>query len=136
MGQLSDNNDPAITVAVQSDGATTIVRVTGEIDIDTSPTLRAAVTPFLEHPLPHTIIFDLSDVTFLDSTGIRVLAKCHERLTLLGGRLIITNTSSTAARVLSLTGMARVFGLDTPDAHRDAPQPDHARPAERHAAHL
>ena len=48
MAELSDQDDEAITVAVRTDGASTVVRVSGEIDIDTSPTLRAAVTPLLE----------------------------------------------------------------------------------------
>lgn len=87
----------------------------GEIDLETSPILEAVLASAVERS-SNDLRVDLSEVTFLDSTGIRLLATFQQRLAPLQRRLIVTNTSSTAARVLALSGMAQVFDVDTPSA--------------------
>jgi ABC-type transporter Mla MlaB component len=52
------------------DTETPVVVVDGEVDIATAPELAEAVAEALEK-LPRTLVFDLADVTFLDSSGIK-----------------------------------------------------------------
>ena len=50
-------------------------------------------------------MLDLSAVTFIDSTALRVLVHAHTTMGSVGGRLIVTNPSPIVVRVLPLTGL-------------------------------
>jgi anti-anti-sigma factor len=52
----------------------TALRVRGELDIATSPRLAEAVTGVLEAG-PASLVVDLTETTFLDSTGARQLVR-------------------------------------------------------------
>jgi anti-anti-sigma factor len=94
------------------------VVVGGEIDLDTCPSLEAHLAAAVEHG-GHDLRLDLGEVTFLDSSGIRVLATFHERLAGLQRRLILTKSSASAARVLALSGMTQVLGVDATSVDGD-----------------
>ena len=77
-----------------------VLSVVGEIDLATVETLMVALRPRVERGGP--VIVDLSEVTFLDSTGIRVLAEAAAEL---GERgcLVIHGAHGPVARVLEIT---------------------------------
>lgn len=52
---------------------TLVVVVSGEVDIHTAPSLRAAATAGIDHPSVNPCILDLTEVTFLDSAGLTAL---------------------------------------------------------------
>jgi len=109
MAELSDHHDDeAITVTVQADGDTTVVRVSGDVDVDTSPTLRAAVMPLFEQPLPHTVIFDLSDVTFIDSAGLTVFIAVARD----GRTVLLRHPSEMLTRVIDATGLSDLLPVE------------------------
>jgi anti-sigma B factor antagonist len=108
MADLSDQDADEITVAVHPDGATTVVRVAGDVDADTSPTLRAAVTPLLHQPLPHTIIFDLSDVTFIDSAGLTVFISAARD----GRTVLLRHPSEVLTRLIDATGLSDLLPIE------------------------
>ena len=64
-----------------------VVHVHGEIDLYTAPqlweTLDAAIAG-----TPHELVIDLSDVTFLDSSGLAVLVRAHKRLRPIAGKYL------------------------------------------------
>jgi anti-sigma B factor antagonist len=61
-----------LTVDVRHDDPFTVITVGGEIDIDTAPALREVVTEVTDAGADR-LVFDLSDVGFVDSTR-RVVA--------------------------------------------------------------
>jgi anti-sigma B factor antagonist len=70
------------TLSVQllaADQHRTVLVVHGEIDLGTAPELRKALRTVLEQ---HTgpVVVDLSEVPFMDSTGVHVLADTLRRL--------------------------------------------------------
>ncbi|HSL10541.1 MAG TPA: STAS domain-containing protein [Actinomycetota bacterium] len=80
----------------------TVIHVRGEIDMATAGRLRDAIEP---HMGPEqTIILDLSEVEFMDSSCLHVLVQARGRLTENGGSLILRNPSRTARRVLTVGG--------------------------------
>lgn len=61
----------------------------------------------LEEPLsgePMLLVLDLREVTFLDSSGLRLVLRLHERQSEAGGRLVLVQGGRRVARVLELTG--------------------------------
>lgn len=91
------------------DGVPTLA-VSGEIDVSTAPALRDRLVALaLEGPV--TVVVDLSEVTFLDSTALGVLVSALKRLREDGGGLRLVVASGSVARVLEITGLAEVFPI-------------------------
>jgi anti-sigma B factor antagonist len=83
------------------DGAL-VLAASGEIDLATSPRLRETVEAELERGVP--LVLDLSEVTFLDSSGIRVLLGCAARAQAGGTRFTVI-PSDAVGRTLELCGI-------------------------------
>ncbi len=105
---------------VELDGRISIDRlpsgwtVAGELDASTAPSLSDA---FAE--LPDTtaqVDIDLAGVTFIDSSGLRVLIALNDRVTSEGGRVVVSSASNTVRRLLEITGLESTFGVITGDA--------------------
>lgn len=102
--------DDLFQVSVRDEGDWTVVVVSGEIDVSTAPTLRAHLDAL---PSGAQVIVDLSEVTFLDSTGLGVLvaARRRARATAPLGEVHLVVTRPRVAKVLEVTGLSTVFAV-------------------------
>lgn len=87
-----------------------LVGAAGEIDIATAPTLEAALNAALDDG-SERIAVDLSEVTFMDSTGLRSLISTQRRLEERGGSLAIVAPGGPARRLLEIAGVAGTLRL-------------------------
>jgi anti-sigma B factor antagonist len=68
--------DPTgFSISTSEQGARTVVLVRGELDLATAPALEQAVTEGLD--AGGEVVVDLRELTFMDSTGLRVLVRAH-----------------------------------------------------------
>ena len=106
---------PSVTidVGVEAETSATVLTVTGEVDLRTAPELRTLIDRVLDEGASRLVV-DLAGVDFLDSTGLSVLVGAHKRLARTGGRLVVANPPEIVSRVLSITGLDRVFELQSP----------------------
>jgi anti-anti-sigma factor len=112
MSQRPDS--PPITVTHRAEAERVVVNLGGELDYLSIDTVEAAIERL--RPLPHPLAFELDDVTFLDSTGLRGLLRGHRASTEdTGVGATITTASRTVRSLLSLTGAAAMFGVDEPE---------------------
>jgi len=84
-----------------------VVRIVGEIDLDTAPRLRRV----LERAAPDPggdLLVDLSGVTFMDCSGLAPLLEAKNRLK---SRLTLTGVPQRVLELLRLTGLQAVFGV-------------------------
>jgi anti-anti-sigma factor len=97
------------------DGAVIVV-ASGEIDLSSSPELRAA----LRDPSAHgdTVVLDLRDVTFMDSSGLGVIVGQHKRAREEGFRFAVAvDGAENVERILELSGLVSLLEiLDGGDA--------------------
>ena len=95
----------------------TVIHVRGEIDMQTAGRLRDAIEP---HMGPEqTIVLDLSEVEFMDSSCLTVLVQARGRLTANGGSLVLRNPSSAAHRLLTVAGATDLLETDARDNPSD-----------------
>jgi anti-sigma B factor antagonist len=107
----------AVTVdllaAHEHDQDVAVLNVHGEIDIETAPALREALLPVLERQTGPVVV-DLSEVSFMDSTGVHVLVDTSRRLEPQNRRLAIAcREGGQVHRLLALVGL-----LDALTVHR------------------
>jgi len=85
--------------------ATVTATIGGEIDLATVPELRGHVDEVLAETAVTGIVLDLSEVTFLDSTGIGALINCRSRAHQAGKTLRVANPRGLVREVLTLTNV-------------------------------
>lgn len=91
------------------DGHTDVISVSGEIDLYAAPELKERVARAIEEGR-HRLVVDLSEATFIDSTGVGVLVGAQKRLEELSGSLDLVCTNKNIIRVLEIVGLEEAFG--------------------------
>jgi anti-sigma B factor antagonist len=84
--------------------------VTGEVDPDTAPRLRAAVQQAIE--AGGDVVVDLADVRFIDSSGVAVLIGAHHQLRSTGRTLVLRQPSPMVRRVLELAQLTGELAIE------------------------
>jgi anti-sigma B factor antagonist len=89
--------------APESPGATyTVVVLAGEVDATNSDELYGVLESVVNQQ-PRLLIVDMSELTFMDSTGLRMLLRSTRSLDAHGGVLALAAPQVAVARVLQLT---------------------------------
>jgi anti-anti-sigma factor len=83
-------------------------KVSGEIDAHTAPLLGTAMINLPEG----NVILDVAGVSFMDSSGLRVLIDAATRAREAGGDLIIANPTPGIARLIEISGLSGQLRLD------------------------
>ena len=83
-----------------SDGG---LHVSGEIDAHSAPQLGDELARRLG---ADDLRVDMSEVAFMDSSGLRVLIDTHRRAEAAGGRLVLEHPSSAVSRIIEISGLA------------------------------
>jgi anti-anti-sigma factor len=92
-------------VDVSNDDGAPVLQISGELDLASSPALEEALERVAADS-PQLVIIDLRELDFMDSTGLSVLIRAHQRALAAGHRLGIVNGSRQVRRLLTLTGVA------------------------------
>jgi anti-sigma B factor antagonist len=89
------------------------VTVRGEIDLATSTRLNRDLDAALElQPPLARLRIDLTDVTFMDTTGVAVLLKARRRALELGARFSVSSSSPALTRLFEITGLTALLADD------------------------
>jgi len=87
-----------------------IFSVSGEIDITTSPDLRKVFDRLIKEKTPK-IVLNLSEVNYIDSSGLATLVESLQRLKGHGGKLKLTNLSGKVKSLFEITKLERLFEI-------------------------
>ena len=87
-----------------------VVSVRGEVDLATGPEFERALGAVPEDGVK-SVIVDLSDCSFMDSTGLHLLSRAHERFDSAGGRVAVVSANRSVLKVFGLTGLDEVFAI-------------------------
>ena len=88
--------------------ASAVVRIawSGEIDLARAAELRGDIERL---PTAADVELDLTDVTFMDSTGLKLMWVLYNRVVLHGRHLVLTGVSPQVMRLLVTTGLDLVL---------------------------
>jgi anti-sigma B factor antagonist len=100
---------------VRNQGRATVIAVSGELDLASSPALQEELDRVASSDT-ELLIIDLRELDFMDSTGLSVLVRAHQRSEEQGRRLAMVRGPQQVSRLLSLTGVGdRLTLVDTPE---------------------
>ncbi len=98
-----------LTINVKREGDDAVVHLAGELDINTSPDLQETLAPLCD--APRRVAVDLSDLEFIDSTGLAALLGAHKALNDQGGTLELRHPSKMVVGLVQITGLDDVFEI-------------------------
>src|SRR5690242_11413290 len=92
------------------EGGALLFKLRGSLDLATAPTVRAALSEATDKGA-HDVIVDLTQLEFLDSTGLGVLIGAQRRAAEHGGSFRLVIGDGPIARLLNITGLISVLGV-------------------------
>jgi anti-anti-sigma factor len=95
-----------VEIEATAQGTTQLVRVRGEIDISSVCQVRDAIDTALGLR-PETLLLDLSEIAFCDSSGIHLVVSSHRHAVDLGIRLVVVRPVGPAWRAFELCQIDR-----------------------------
>jgi anti-anti-sigma factor len=102
---------PPFRLTVNGSADRAVVSLEGELDLATSPQLREQLVALTERA-DSVIVVDLTDLAFIDSTGLSVLVMALNRSRASGGSIVLRNPSPSVMRILEITGLVSIFGIE------------------------
>jgi anti-sigma B factor antagonist len=102
----------------------TVVRFSGEVDLDTHEEFTEGVRAGLDSSSP-IVVLDLAGLAFMGSVGLRVLVEAHNETQDAGRALRLVDGSAVVHRIIEVTGLAGLLTvyntLDEAKSHQAAP---------------
>ncbi len=81
------------------------ISLLGELDHHSAKEVREKADSIIDQGSIKHLVFDFSDVGFMDSAGIGVIIGRYNKIKDIGGRVIIINCSATVNRLLTMGGI-------------------------------
>jgi anti-sigma B factor antagonist len=92
------------------DTVTAVVAVTGEVHVTTATEFSRRLNEIIQRGHRY-LVLDLTDVEFIDSTGLSVLLNALRRVTRCGGRMALVCTNPTVLRLFEITRLDSTFSM-------------------------
>ena len=87
-----------------------MARYSGEITMEVTQAFKREVEKALGEG-PATLVLDLSEVNFIDSSGIGFLVACNTRLKSMGTQLVLLKPSAQVKKTLGLVQLMPFFAV-------------------------
>ena len=108
---------------------TATIKLYGSLDTATAPELERQLTPVLAEPAITDLVFDLAELKFISSAGLRVFATARKQLRERGGQASFVNMQPQIKEVFeimkSLPGVAIFKDVAELDRYLAARQRSH-----------
>ncbi len=99
-----------VSVSRRPDGDVPVVAVSGEVDVYSAPALKDSLTSLLQSGA-HSVVVDLTEVAFLDSTGLGALVEARAATSEAGGSLPLVCSQERILKLFTITGLDSVFAI-------------------------
>lgn len=81
----------------------------GDLDVASAPAFRARLLAFVEQGGPEDCVIDVSNVSFIDTTGFHTLLEGHDLLRTRGRTMRIHGASRSLGKLIALLGQDNAF---------------------------
>ncbi|MBQ4135543.1 MAG: anti-sigma factor antagonist [Clostridia bacterium] len=84
----------------------------GEIDHYTAAWVRSEIDASISELRPKRTVFVLSEIDFMDSSGIGLIMGRYAKMQNIGGTLAVRDPSDRVERIFKLAGLERIIELE------------------------
>lgn len=97
-------------IKMEDKNGISIYRMTGDIDINTSPEVKKSFDQVVKDKKDKVVI-DLSDVGYVDSSGLATLVEILKNLRAYGGKLKLSSLSDKVRGLFEITKLDKLFDI-------------------------
>ena len=94
------------------DTKTLILKITEEVDQHTADKVRRKLDNEIELYTPQKVIFDFSEITFMDSSGIGMVLGRYKLVKMLGGEFELINVNRRLKKIFDMSGVSRLIKIN------------------------
>jgi anti-sigma B factor antagonist len=98
----------SVSVEAVPELSAAIIRVRGELDFGSSPRLSQALAQL---PAGSSLLFDLSELRFCDSSGLGVLISAYKTANAAGAKVYLAGLTPTVLTAIKVTMLDELFSL-------------------------
>lgn len=88
-----------------------IIKLSDDIDQYTVDKIRRKMDDEIERYIARKVIFDFSNISFMDSSGIGMVLGRYKLIKLLGGNLELINVSKQIKKIFDMCGVTRLISI-------------------------
>ncbi len=103
---------PTLDLHAERRGESALVSLRGELDLSTAPPLRELLARIFADEPPESVVVDLSDLGYLDSTGLSVFVTVQKRAKAAGIDFRLSNPNPSVRRLFQITALDQFFTLE------------------------
>ena len=86
-----------------------IFKINEDIDECCVQKIRRKLDNEIERYMPKEVLFDFSDVSFMDSAGIGLLIGRYKLVNMLGGKVEVTNINAPIKKIFEMSGIFKII---------------------------
>lgn len=99
-----------MTVTKNIDGDKLVVNIEGRLDTITAPQLENELSDIFAD-IKH-LVFDLANLEYMSSAGLRVMLSTHKKMVAEGGDLVIKNANEDIMEIFDITGFMDILNIE------------------------
>ena len=92
-----------------------IFEIEEDIDECCVQKIRRRIDNEIQRYMPKEVIFDFSNVSFMDSAGIGLIIGRYKLLNMIGGELKIANVNTQIQKIFEMSGLLRLIPVEQKD---------------------
>lgn len=99
--------DNKIKITTFEDGV--VIKIYGELDSYKTLAYKTKIIQAVETYSPHLMLFDLKDLSFLDSAGIGLILGRYNEIKRIGGVVGLVGLNPYAAKIVRISGLGSII---------------------------
>lgn len=89
-----------------------ILEITEEIDHHTCEKIKKRADYEIEIHIPKKVIFDLRNVSFMDSSGIGMIIGRYKLVSMFGGKTSMINVNQKIKKIFEMSGILKLIPIE------------------------
>lgn len=101
-----------MNITYKKEDKTLLMEITEEIDHHFAENIRREADNEITRYMPRKVVFDFSNVSFMDSAGIGMIIGRYKMMKMLGGSLEMKNVSKSVKKIFEMSGITKIIPIN------------------------
>ena len=106
-------------VSVIRKDASLVCSILGDIDHHSARAIRLKIDEEIALMRPDKLILDVSNVTFMDSSGLGLILGRYNKAAEVGAMCILVNPNENVTKILDIAGIGRLIRIERSSKHHE-----------------
>ncbi|MEC8735237.1 MAG: STAS domain-containing protein [Planctomycetota bacterium] len=99
-----------LPITIENSDGTTVLKPSGDVDLSGAPELRARIAEVFSDP-PARLVIDLSEVPYMDSSGVATLVEGMQLANHAGATLVLAGMQDRVKSIFEIARLDTVFKI-------------------------